>query len=84
LPLGKLPRGKYPWQVAAWEKEFGKLPNILPSYRTHYTSAGIWYTTHNIGALPLQFVGIGYKEIIIWVKYTFFRQSQIYKTRLLN
>jgi len=37
LPLGKIPMGschlgRYPWEVAAWEKAFGKVPNISLSY----------------------------------------------------
>ena len=27
--LGSCHLGKYPWEVAAWEKAFGKVPNIL-------------------------------------------------------
>jgi len=26
--LGRCHFGKYPWEVATWEKSFGKVPNI--------------------------------------------------------
>ena len=38
--------------------------------------------TQNIGALPLQFVGFGHKEIIIWVKYTFLGNPRFIKQDL--
>ena len=30
--LGSFHLGKHPWEVAAWEKSFGKVPNIILSY----------------------------------------------------
>ena len=30
--MGSFHFGKYPWEVATWEKSFGKVPNIEKMY----------------------------------------------------